>query len=89
MAKRYVKDPDATLDFAIDWSEWLDGDVIATSVWVLSAGLTEVSSSNDDTISTVWLSGGTAGDKEYATNRITTGTGRIDDRTIVLAIAEK
>lgn len=28
----YLKDPDATLPFTIDWSDYLAGDTIATSV---------------------------------------------------------
>jgi hypothetical protein len=30
------KDPNAALDYTIDWSDWLGADVIAASVWTLA-----------------------------------------------------
>ena len=28
----FTKDPNAVLDYSVDWAKWLDGDTIATSV---------------------------------------------------------
>lgn len=63
---RAIKDPEAILDYSIDWSTFLDGDTISTAVWVVSADespadLVKDSSSNTSTVATVWLSGGTLG----------------------------
>ena len=70
MAQTFVKDPDATLDYIIDWSEWLDTDTISTSTWTVPTGLTNVSDSNTTTTATIWLSGGTAGQRYTVSNRI-------------------
>lgn len=85
------KDPDANLDFDVDWSGWLvPGDTIATSTWVdVTPGITVT----DDTQHTgtrgiIWLAGGTIGTVYQATNRITTVEGRGDDRTISVLVIE-
>ncbi len=38
-------DPDAVIDYIIDWTKWLDGDDIATSSWAID-NATEASSAN-------------------------------------------
>ncbi len=84
----FIKDPNAILDFGLDWSPWLGADTIATSVWTLPAGITQQSASNTTTTTTIWLSGGTAGTKYLVTNRITTAGGRTDDRTMTINVKE-
>jgi len=32
----FIKDPDAVLDYSVDWSKWLAGDQIQTSAWSVS-----------------------------------------------------
>lgn len=83
------KDPNAVVDYRIDWSKWLtDGDTIATSEWTVPAGVTMTTEYNDDTSATIWLSGGTAGENYSLTNRITTSGGRTQDRTIIIQVKE-
>ena len=85
----FIKDPDATLDYTVDWSEWLGEDVIESADWVAPAGLTVESESHTATTATVWLSGGQAG-REYAVvSRIVTAGGREDDRTITIKVMGK
>lgn len=86
----WVKDPDATLDWRWDWSEWLaDGEVIIASTMTVSAGLVMDSNSFSATSTTVWLSGGTAGQPYSVANRITTSAGRIDERTITIRVTNR
>lgn len=86
----FVKDPDATLDYSIDWTNWLEGDQITDSQWTVPVGLTEPRSPvNDGSIVTVWLAGGTVGEVYSVLNRVTTVAGRIDDRTLTFTIQEK
>lgn len=87
----FVKDPDATLDYRADWTLWLDGDTIATSSWIVPAGLTnEAEAINaENTVAIVWLSGGTLGQKYEVINRIVTNAGRTDDRTLTIRIRQK
>ena len=81
-------DPDSVLDYAQDWSAWLDTDTITASTWTAPTGVTVDSDSFTDTISTVWLSGGTVGESYIITNHITTTAGRQDDRSIKIKVKE-
>lgn len=87
----FIKDPDAVLDYKIDWSDWLEPltDTIAASSWTADTGITIDSNSFDDDETVVWLSGGTTGTKYGVTNHITTAGGREDDRTIYIKIREQ
>lgn len=97
-----AKDPDETLDFGIDWSDRLGGDLgssgadtIATSEWILgSDSLTKVDEDNDETTTTIVLSGGSLNDPVkgtlyYVTNRITTTSGLVMDETVRLRVRTK
>ena len=78
-----LKDPNADLDYQIDWSEWLTGtDTISASVWSVPAALTTSNVSFGTASTIVWLSGGTAGEVYDVHNTITTAAGRIEERTI-------
>ncbi len=89
MPEKAVKDPIAKLDFGWTWETWLKGDTITASTWTADTGLTLTGATFNTTNTSVWIEGGTAGDKLSATNRITTAAGRIDERTIVIAIKEQ
>lgn len=87
---RVTKDPDAVLDYSLDWSEWLMvGDSLAVSSWLAEAGITIDSYARDGNVTTVWLSGGQAGRPYIVTNRVVTGGGREDDRSIVVYVTER
>lgn len=84
------KDPDATLDWRFDWTDWLDtGETISDSVMTVSAGLVKDSDSHSLSSATVWLSGGTAGSVYSVANKITTSAGRIDERTITIRVTNR
>ena len=59
MAFKKVKDPDATLDYEFDWSDWLTplADTIASVEFVLSDGLVSVAESNTTTTATIFVNG--------------------------------
>jgi hypothetical protein len=91
-----VKDPQSTLDYSVDWSEWLTGsDTISTSTWVIqtytgdTAPIVRTSDSNANGIVTIFVSGGTIGKIYRITNRITTGSGLTDERYFRLVIKDK
>lgn len=86
---RFNKDPDARLDYMVDWTSWLSEDTIANSEWIVPSGLVYEADANTDTTATVWLSGGDLGSSYDVVNRITTAAGRIDDRTIIIKIRQK
>lgn len=86
----FTKDPDATLDYGCDWSEWLDaGETITASSWVIALGLTLESADHTSTLAVAWLSGGAAGSVYRATNRVTTSAGRTDERTLLIYVEER
>ena len=87
----FKKDPDAVLDYTVDWGPWLTGiaDTIATVTWLPDAGLTVVSDSNTATTATAFVSGGTVNTIKSLTCRVTTAGGRTDDRTISLKILNR
>lgn len=89
--KTFIKDPDAVLDYSVDWSDWLedDDDTISSVVWDVPTGLTLSSQSETDTVATVFLSGGTAATRYNVGCRVTTVGGRVDDRTIEIRVQEK
>ena len=85
----FTKDPNAVLDYSIDWTRWLAGDQIATSEWIVPAGLTKLADSKTVSSARVWLSGGTAGQSYTVTNRITTVGGRTEDRSFIIRVEER
>ena len=88
-----IKDPDAILDYGIDWTAWLQGDVITESTWTVPPGngLVAVSSSINSagTQTVVWLTGGVLEAVVPVANHITTLSGRQDDRTILVQVRSK
>jgi hypothetical protein len=90
--KTFTKDPEAVLDYTIDWDadDWLGSDTITgTPTWTVPAGLTKDAQSNTTTTATAWISGGTA-DNDYDVEcKITTAGGRTDERTIRLQVRER
>jgi hypothetical protein len=85
----FTKDPDAVLDYQVDWSAWLasalgGADTIATSTWIVPDGITKNSDTHTDNTATLWVSGGTAGTAYNLVNRITTAGGRTNDLTLRL-----
>lgn len=82
--KIFPKDSDAVLDYAINWSAWLDGDSIVASTWTCETGITIDSDDFDASSTLLWLSGGTAGESYLVTNHIVTAAGREDDRSIMI-----
>lgn len=86
---RWTKDPNASLPYTLDWSQWLNGDLIVSVAWSVPSGLTTVGSSNTTTTATITLAGGVAGRTYEVRCRVTTATGAVDDRTFQLAVAHR
>jgi hypothetical protein len=86
-----AKDPNATLDYQLDWSSWLATGESISTVTVTVTGATLVSNSNTATTVTAWISGGTVGEQVRIQYRITTNNSqpRIDDRTLILRVADR
>lgn len=90
MSTIYQKDPLAKLSYTIDWADWLAGDTIAASEWIVPDGVTLEDESHNTTSATVLLSGGDDGCDYCLVNKITTTTqGLIDLRGFTLQVRSK
>ncbi len=97
MSEQYLKDPNAVIDYAIDWSAsyLLAGEEITASIWfILPQGA--INDLSIDTIppmvsgkASVFVAAGIAGKIYQLTNRITTNQGRTDERSITIRVEEK
>ena len=86
-----VKDPQAVLDYTVDFAPWLlpVTDTISTAT-VTGTGVTVDSSDVvAGTAVTMWISGGTVNTTGSAVVRITTVDGRTDERTVYFRIKNR
>ena len=87
----FRKDPHAVLDYVIDWGEnYLgSGETISSATWKVDTGITEDSNSKTDTTTTIWLSGGTAGESYSIACKIVTSESRTDERTFTVRVENR
>lgn len=96
MSNTFTKDPDAVLDYTVDWTDWLGDDTISSVTWTITpddtlAGIQEdtVLSSADAVSATIGLTGGTA-DRDYIVGcHIVTGDNREDERSFTVLVRER
>ena len=84
-------DPNARLDYAWDWTSWLDAGETITAHTVTASGaggVTVESSTVIDGKVVAWVSGGTKG-KAFLTAHIVTSAGRQDDRSFKLYVEQR
>ena len=87
-----LKDPEAVLDYSIDWgSEYVGGsDLLVASDWSVlpdeSGGLAVCGSAFDAGVTTVKAGGGVPGHVYRLINRVTLESGRVDDRSMVIRV---
>ncbi len=91
--KTLAKDPDAVLDYTIDWTPFLTSvdDTIATSEFITDedTSLTLSNEALNGNLHTVFIAGGAANTRHRVTSRITTAGGRTQDQSFFLVIAER
>jgi hypothetical protein len=90
-----LKDPDAVLDYLFDWgADYLgDGDLLAASEWSVDpdeqGGVAVTGSDFAPSTSTVKVGGGIAGRIYRVVNKVTTASGRVDERSIVIRVEDR
>jgi hypothetical protein len=89
-----LKDPDAVLDYSIDWgAEYLGDDLLSESEWTVSpdepGGVSIVGSTFDAKVAAVKAGGGVAGKIYRLENQVVLQSGRIDSRSIVLRVEQR
>ncbi|MEY2882601.1 MAG: hypothetical protein RL490_325 [Pseudomonadota bacterium] len=90
----FLKDPAATIDYAVDWSAgYLAGQALAAADWLVApveaGGITLAASRFEPGRAVATLVGGIAGRVYRITNRVTFSDGRSDDRTLVVRVEER
>lgn len=89
-ATDWIKDPNSTLDWTFDWSNWLAAlETISTATFTTTAGITVTTSTNTSTSATVWLSGGNTGQIYSVTSTVVTSGGRTDERSITIRVQNR
>lgn len=78
-----VKDPGSTLDYTIDWTNWLGSDTVSSVAYTLDSGITTSTAiggsatSTTSTTSTVNITGGTAGNIYNVKCEMTTAANKV------------
>lgn len=89
----HLKDPDAIVDYAIDWAPYLDGRTIVVSAWSVApdeaGGIAIAEASFDGARTAARVSGGILGHGYSLTNHVTLSDGSGDDRSIVLRVEQR
>jgi len=89
----YLKDPEARVDYAIDWAPYLDGQTIAASLWgvapVETGGIAIDEASFTPGRTATRLSGGVAGHSYSISNLVTLSDGSRDTRSILIRVEER
>lgn len=87
----FLKDPGASIDYAIDWGAgYLDGRTIGESAWsVAPDGLTVAATRTAPTRTAATLAGGLPGRVYRVTNRVTLSDGAVDERALTLRVEDR
>jgi len=87
----FVKDPEAILDYGVNWGPWLNGDEISSSSWTVESPLVIVPASDSKTTTTtrVFVSGGDLGAEYDLINTIVTTGSRTDERTLKIRVRDR
>lgn len=83
-----AKDPDETVNYPLDWSDRLGGDLISSAEFSVASGDVTLDSGEHDGISMslVGVSGGTDGTKAKVLCEITTELGQTLQQTATILI---
>ena len=89
----YLKDPEARVDYAIDWGLYLDGQTIVDSAWsvepVEDGGIEVDEARFAPERTAARLSGGVIGHVYAVANLVTLTDGSADSRSITLRVEER
>lgn len=91
MEKLFYKDPDAELDYSVDWSTWLaSGETIATYAISADSSLITISSCEvTGAVVIAWLAGGNVGQSYDISVKIETSLSRVDERSFRVKIKQR
>jgi hypothetical protein len=89
----YLKDPQSRVDYAIDWSPYLDGQAIVASSWTVAPaeadGIAVAESGFEPGRTAARLEGGVTGHCYSVSNEVILSDGSFDARSIALRVEER
>jgi len=89
----YLKDPQSRVDYAIDWTAYAGGAVVAASAWSVvpaeAGGVAVDEAGFDLTRTSARISGGIGGRVYSVSNLVTLSDGSRDERSICLRVEER
>lgn len=89
----YLKDPQSRVDYAVEWSGYVDGQTIVGSGWTVEpqemGGLAVEQDSYDLLRSAARLGGGVAGHVYSVSNQVAFSDGTLDRRSIHLRVEDR
>lgn len=89
----HLKDPDAVIDYLIDWGAGLAGRSVVESDWAVTpvepGGLVIGDDAVDGAKTRATIGGGIAGHIYRATCQVVFSDERVDDRSIILRVEER
>lgn len=96
MGRSFIKDPDAVIDYSIDWQAnyLLGGEQITDSSWYITpqGAVSDLAIDQIPAIvagvASVFVKSGIAGKSYQLTNHITTDQGRIDERSLTIRVEQ-
>lgn len=80
------KTPTSVLKYSFDWSDWLDGATIQSSVWSAPSGITASGVAPVGPVTAVSMSGGTERTAYRAQNTVTSSAGETDTRSLLIVV---
>ena len=90
MPSTFTKDPDATLDYMVDWTDQIaTGDFIVSAAVSADTGITLHAQTFTSATHTIWLRGGTVNNRYRVRSKIYTQGNRVDERTITVLVRER
>jgi hypothetical protein len=78
----FAQGPSEIVDYGFSWAGRLDGDTIASNLFELPDGLTNVAASFTTTDAVIFVSGAVEGSRYRIKNTVTTAAGRTWSKTI-------
>lgn len=87
----HTHDPQATLDYAFDWTAWLrEGETLMSATVTVPDGITKTTETATSTgLVTYWLQGGTHGSSYKVTCHVVTNQGREDERSDIIEVRNR
>jgi hypothetical protein len=88
------KDPNASLQYGMDWKEWLvQGDTVSSSTWTVETtgtnAVTVADSTILDNVALITIAGGQEGTVYTVANTIVTGDGYVDARRFRVKVEKR